>query len=231
MEQVMTLPSSAPVQSKHTGLIILGGVLALGAGVGAWLVFFNKDENGNTKFQNWKNNSSAKDENEQKQETQQQQQQGAPSPIAVSGFPIEANTHNANTKNLQNALMNIWGQKISGAPSDYLGKNTMSALNKIGYDTPVSQADYTNILAHKSKLSTSSTPTTVSADKVNGKGLYSVYGNTKVFINEGDLSKVYKTVSKGGYIGKISGTKYGGAWYLISDGLYAVPVNQGVVVK
>ncbi len=140
-----------PVKSKHTGLIIGLGAGALVLGTGVFFLFLKKDDNGTTKFQNWRNKSNAKDETQQAQDVKDQVSQGIPAPSAVSGFPIEANTHNANTKNLQNALMNVWGKKISGAPSDYLGKNTLTALNAIGYDAPVSQADYTNILAHKAK--------------------------------------------------------------------------------
>jgi hypothetical protein len=225
MEQTMTLPVVG--QKSPTGKTIayvLGGLAIVGGGIATWIIFFNKDENGNTRFQNWKNKSSAKDESQQKEETQVQQQQGAPAPPVISGFPIEVNTHNSNVKNLQNALINVWGQKISGAPSDYLGKNTLAALQKIGYNVPVSSPDYNNILAHKPKA----VPAPASPI---GKNLYSQYNGTRVYKVDKDGKgerTLYKVAKAGEYIGKITGVD--GGWYLLQNG-YQTVLKQGTIIK
>jgi len=74
-----------------------------------------------------------------------------PSGALPSGFPLEFNKKNSNVRNLQMALQNKWGKLIAGAPSDLLGANTLRALNEIGYSTPISKADYDNIIAGNKK--------------------------------------------------------------------------------
>lgn len=143
-----TTTISAPsIKGSHVGRNILIGAGVLTAGILAylginWLINKNAEDN-------------SQDENQRKQDLKQEQQTNptyTPPPVKT-GFPLRANEHNANIASMQLALIKM-GFPISGAPTDYLGKNTLVALQSAGYSTPVSQADYEKILSGKRKSET-----------------------------------------------------------------------------
>ena len=141
-------PTAVAPKAHKAGKVVLIGLGVLGAGALAyfginWLINKNAE-------------SSADDENKRMRDIKDEIKTNptyTPPPVN-NGFPLSANQHNANVTAMQLALEKINGEKISGAPTDYLGKNTLSALKLAGYNAPVSQADYNNILSLKKKTAT-----------------------------------------------------------------------------
>lgn len=63
-----------------------------------------------------------------------------------------------------------------------------------------------------------------------GKNLWSVYGGTKVYVNNGKYDTVYKTVAKDGFIGVIDKETLAGAFYIVGGNQYAV-AKAGTIIK
>lgn len=71
--------------------------------------------------------------------------------IVKKGFPINFNTPNENVPALQDALINKLLTPIKGAPTKNIGNKTLAALKTNGYDVPVTESDFNDIIAGKKK--------------------------------------------------------------------------------
>lgn len=179
---------------------IIGGVLiAAGTGAIVYFGFIKKFADGLTGWQKMMGPKKAKGVlEEETRPTAPVAQQYTPSPLA-SGFPMTGGRHEK-TRELQKALQTLWGQVIAGAPSDTLGKNTVEALKKIGYDLPISKADFENILAKKPRGGSMAPPTATIKYVYSKKALTPIY--TKV-----DDVVPYRMAGVDELVGEFSGTK------------------------
>lgn len=226
-----TMSASAPAVKSGKGktIIIVLGALTVVAGVASFFAFAYKGTDGQTWYGKKKSDADAKKLSDELAKEEAAKATGTPytPPPAPTGFPIKSGNRGAEVKRLQTALNNKWG---AGLKTDGgFGKLTLAALRSTGYgDSVADEATLQNIEKHISKAS-SSISTTATPNSI-GKNLWSVNGGTKVYVNDGKYSSVYKTVGAGQYIGKISGTALGDKFYLTGSGDYAVPV-AGTVVK
>lgn len=147
MEAVMTLPAGALPKKKNYAGYIVGGLILAGAVIGVFVIKGKDDLTLWNRIRSKMGASGAKDEVEQKED--EKKPDYTPPPMK-SGFPLNANEKNKNVRSLQSALIKM-GFAIAGAPSDYLGANTIKALKGAGYDVPLSEPDYKNIIAGKRK--------------------------------------------------------------------------------
>jgi hypothetical protein len=206
MEATMTLPAQSQPKAgikKRTIIGLVSGAVAL---TGGYFVFFYKDENNKTLWQKWtKKDGDAKDETEQKEEEKK------PDAIIIplkSIFPLNANEKNTNVKALQQALIKM-GFKISGAPSDYMGANTIKALKDAGYDVPLYKPDFDSIISGK-KFCLNRPK--LSSDKwVNGRPVYAIISRV-VKEDMSDNSNTIINVPKCGIAGIYRGKGSKSGW-------------------
>lgn len=139
----------------------LGLIIATGVGAGIYFGFIRKDANGKTWAQRLVGGSEPDEVStdptiQPVPGTTQPSPTPTPpapttSPVANESFPLTKGMRGPSVRSLQTALINKFSIGIIGGADGVFGNKTEGALRLAGYSLPISQNDYTDILAGKRK--------------------------------------------------------------------------------
>ncbi len=130
--------------------LTVAGITALAFGFAIYLGFVHKFADGVLGFRKLFPDKGKPDDSEKEEQKGDLPEGKGDTPQPTSDFPIAKGTKSANVKAIQDSLRGKFNSLAIVSDGDY-GLKTETALNKIGYYSPISKSDFSNILAGKKK--------------------------------------------------------------------------------